>query len=53
VEEIFEAIYYQEIRTSWDKLTLGFRILQKENQNTDIIYFYIDPGFGVTKRDFL
>ncbi|KAL4476168.1 hypothetical protein ABPG74_009901 [Tetrahymena malaccensis] len=52
-EEVFEQIYYENNRKKWDKVTLGFSVIEQLGELEDIIYFYIDPGFGVTKRDFL
>ncbi|KAL4499682.1 hypothetical protein ABPG72_017222 [Tetrahymena utriculariae] len=52
-EEVFEQIYYEKNRKKWDKVTLGFSVIEQLGEFEDIIYFYIDPGFGVTKRDFL
>ncbi len=28
-------------------------VIEKVDEFTDIIYFYVDPGFGFDKRDFL
>ena len=41
-----------DLRTKWDKVTLGFKIVENINESSDIIYFYVDAGFGSTKRDF-
>jgi len=42
-----------ELRNKWDTVTLGFTIVETLSKNMDIIYFYIDPGWGVAKRDFV
>ncbi|KRX00391.1 hypothetical protein PPERSA_03612 [Pseudocohnilembus persalinus] len=52
-KEIFNCIYDAKDRGSWDKLLLGFTRVEQLNDYTDIIYSYVDPGFGVTKREWV
>ncbi|KAL4471402.1 hypothetical protein ABPG74_008295 [Tetrahymena malaccensis] len=51
-EEVFVQIYNAEIRSQWDKVTQGFTVIDKIQDGVDVIYFFVDPGLGVTKRDF-
>ncbi|EAR94352.1 START domain protein (macronuclear) [Tetrahymena thermophila SB210] len=51
-EEVFVQIYNAELRSQWDKVTQGFTVIDKLQDGVDIIYFFVDPGLGVTKRDF-
>ncbi|EGR28919.1 start domain protein [Ichthyophthirius multifiliis] len=52
-EEVFIQIYNAKIRSQWDKVTQGFQVLDTISEGVDVIYFFVDPGLGVTKRDFV
>ncbi len=52
-EELFELIYDAKGRQSWDNVIKNFTSMDRENENTDYLYFFVDAGFGVSKRDFI
>jgi hypothetical protein len=37
----------------WDKISKDFKIIEKIKDYDDFIYFYVDPGYCITKRDFV
>ena len=40
-KEVFEQIYDTEKRAKWDTVTVGLRVLETIDENSEIIYFYI------------
>jgi len=52
VDEITDQIYLESLRVTWDEVTKGFKVIEKIDDFTDIIYFYIKAPFGVASRDF-
>jgi hypothetical protein len=53
LDELFELIYDAKGRQSWDKVLKNFTSMDCENENIDYLYFFVDIGFGVSKRDFI
>lgn len=51
-EILFKAIYDQEFRVYWDKVLMDFHIVEKESDDVDIVYYYVESPFGVANRDF-
>jgi len=52
-KQIFDVIYDTAYRTKWDHVVAGFRVVEKIDEVTDIIYFMIKAPFGVSTRDFV
>lgn len=51
-EILFKAIYDQEFRVYWDKVLMDFHIVERESEDVDIVYYYVESPFGVANRDF-
>lgn len=53
MNETFDQIYLPKLRCKWDTVALEFEIFDSIDENSDFLYFVIDPGLGVTRRDFV
>lgn len=52
-EYVFKAIYDYSVRIQWDKILENFHIVEKEGQDVDIVYYFVQSPPGVANRDFL
>jgi hypothetical protein len=53
VETLFKIMHDNDLRKLWDQNTLEFKVLEKVNDNMDVIYQKYQTPRGISNRDSL
>lgn len=46
-------MYNDKLRSKWDNVVEEFGSIERISEYNDILYYYLDPGFGVAIREFV
>jgi len=52
-QEVFDQIYDTEKRAKWETVTMDLKVVEKINDNSQVIYFYVKTPIGISERDFV
>jgi len=52
-QEVFDQIYDTEKRAKWETVTMSLSVVEKIDETSQVIYFYVKTPIGISERDFV